>query len=395
VSGNEEQRSRDATDVAAAPERITRRRFVGRSGAAALTIGGIGSFAGVARAMVGSDRGEVVVLTWGDPNDAKLKGDAFKKLTGITLKMIPGVNSEDFYNKVVASGLGTYDIVISNVGFVPLYIKRKLIEPLDLRKFPAARELYPRFRTDMHFPNLKAPNLAWAFPRQWGAYCMTYSLIADDYHPTTKPISWRELWKAPKGKVTLDGSSVVNLALGGRMIGLPWSKVFAMNGANLDKVVQLLRQLKPFLITTSTQAQVDNFITQRTDIAFNFSLGFGATVNRKAGKAVARSLVPKEGVVGALDGIMLLKKAPNRANALKYINFEGGKQAQLIMWDEYQGPTANRAATNAIIKRGGLQRQLILSQGGNRPDVAAKMVQTRNPVYSDAWNTAWDHVIAP
>jgi spermidine/putrescine transport system substrate-binding protein len=394
VSGNGEQGERDAGVVAAGPERISRRQFIGRSGGVALTIGGIGSFAGIARAMVGTDRGEVIVLTWGDPKDAQLQGKALKQLTGITLKMIPGQNSEDFYTKVIAGGRGTYDVVITNVGFIPLYVKRKLIEPLDLRTFPAARELYPRFRTDMRFPNLKAPNVAWAFPRQWGAYCMTYSLIAGDYHPTTKPISWRELWRAPKGKVTLDGSSVVNLALAGRMLGLPWKKVFSMHGKTLDKAVELLRELKPFLITTSTQAQVDNFITERTDIAFNFGLGFGATVNRKAGKRVARSVVPREGVVGALDGVMLLKGAPNRANALKYINFEGGKRAQLIMWGEYQAPTANRAATEAIMKRGGVQRQLIVSQRGNRPDIAAKMVQTRNPDYADEWNTAWDHVLA-
>jgi spermidine/putrescine transport system substrate-binding protein len=377
------------------PGGTSRRQFIGKSGAVLLTVGGIGSFASAARALstTNADEGEVVVLTWGDPNDAKLKGAAFKKLTGITLKMVPGQNSEDFYNKVVAGGLGTYDIVISNVGFISLYIKRNLIEPLDLNQFPASKELYPRFRADTRFPNLKAPNVAWGFPRLWGAYCMTYSLI-DTYRPTTKPISWQELWKAPNGKVTLGGSSVVNLATAGRMLGLPWKDVFAMKGNTLSKAVDLLRKLKPFLITTSTQAQIDNFIKKRTDIMLNFGLGFGATVNRKAGKPVARSVVPREGVLGALDGIMLLKDAPNRDNALKYINFEGGKQAALIMWDEYQGPTANRAATEAIIRRGGKQRQLLLDQRGNRADICAAMIQSRNPDHPEEWNSAWDHVLA-
>jgi hypothetical protein len=66
----------------------------------------------------------------------------------------------------------------------------------------------------------------------------------------------------------------------------------------------------------------------------------------------------------------------------------------VILWDEYHGPTANRAATEAIIARGGTDRTSIVAQQGNKPLVAAAMHQTRDPDYADAWNTAWDHVIA-
>jgi spermidine/putrescine-binding protein len=194
--------------------------------------------------------------------------------------------------------------------------------------------------------------------------------------------------------VTLDGSPFVNLAVAGRMVGLSWEDVFSMSGANLQRAVDLLRELKPFLITNSTQGQIQNFINGRTDVALNFGLGFGGRVNEKAGETVARSVIPKEGIVGALDGIMLMREAPNRGNALRYINFEGGKEAQLIMWDEYQGPTANRAATEAIIARGGAQRASMLAQQGDNPEIAAAMIQTRQPDHADEWNTAWDHVIA-
>lgn len=378
------------------PRRLTRRTFIGRSGGVVLAIGGIGGFASAARAGVASSQresGEVVVLTWGDPNAARLRAEAFKEETGIALKMVPGTGDADFFNKIRAGGLGTYDVVISNVGFVPLYAKAGLIESLDLRQFPAAKELYPQFRTDLRFPNLKAPNVAWAFPRQWGAYSMTYSLI-DKYRPTTRPISWQELWKAPQGKVMLDGFYVTNLALAGRMLGIPWKDVFSIRGATLERAVDRLRELKPFLEATAQQSAIDAFRTKRTDVGMIFGLGFASTVNRKVGKTIARSVIPKEGVLGALDGIMLLKRAPNRRNALKFINFEGGKRVQLLMWDLYRGPTANRAATEAIIGRGGLQRKLLLAQQGDQPDIAAAMIQLRNPDYPDAWNRAWDHVLA-
>jgi spermidine/putrescine transport system substrate-binding protein len=333
-----------------------------------------------------------VVITWGDPKKAKLLGDAFKQETGISLRLIPGDNSSDFYNKIKAGGPGQYDVVISNVGFVPLYEKAGLVEVLNLDDFPAADELYPAFRTDMRFNYLKASNRSLAFPNQWGAYGMTYSTI-DTFKPK-QPISWEELWRAPKGKVMLSSYYVNDLAIAGRIDGLSWNEVFAMNGPALDKAKQRLRNLKPFLDPDSTEDQINDFVTKTVDVGLVFSLGFGTTVNRKAGSAVVKSVVPAEGVFGALDGQMLLKGASNRANALKWINFCGGKRAQMIFWDLYRGPTANRAATEAIIAKGGLDKEDMKAQQGDRPDIAAAMAQQRDPDHSEEWNKAWDEVLA-
>jgi len=371
--------------------KLTRRQFVAKSATAALGIGLGASLAGCQSAT--SNKGEVVVITWGDPQKAKLLGDAFKQETGITLRLIPGANSNDFYNKIVAGGLGVYDVVITNVGYIPPYEKAGLIETLNLNDFSAADELYPAFRTDMRFQYLKAPNQSLAFPNQWGAYGMTYSTTATLKQPG-EPDSWEELWRAPKGKVMLSSYYVDNFAIAGRMTGLSWDQVFAMDGPALDKAKQLLIELKPFQMPTSTDSQINDFVTNTVDVGLVYSLGFDTTVNRKAGSVVAKSVVPSEGVFGALDGQMLLKGAPNRANALKWINFCGGKQAQLIFWDLYRGPTANQAATEAIIARGGLDAEDMKAQQGDQPEKCAAMVQQRQPDHSDLWNLAWDKVLA-
>src|SRR5215470_8130868 len=340
---------------------LTRRQFIKKSGAAAVAASSglmvAGSLAGCGGQSSG--KGVVNVLTWGDPQKAKLMGTAFKEETGITLNMVPGLNDADFWNKVRYGGKGTYDTVVTNIGYIPLYKQAGLIEILDLNSFPAADELYPQYRTDRRFPYLVAPDRALCFPDQWGLYGMTYSTITP--FKVTKPYSWEELWKAPKGAVMLDGAPVVNMAVAARMSGIPWERVFSIRGAELDVVVQRLRQLKPFQIPTSTNAKIDDFRTKVTDVGVVFSLGFGNQV----GDNIAQSVVPVEGAVGALDGQVLLKDAPNRANALKWINFLGSKRAQVIFWDLYQGPTVNKAATDDIIARGGSQAALIKAQGGN------------------------------
>jgi spermidine/putrescine transport system substrate-binding protein len=381
---------------------LTRRRFLEKSGGVALAAGGTGSLiaacggserSATPPAPIGSRRraGEVIVITWGGADKAKQIGDAFKQTTGVSTKFIPGENDADFFYKIKSSP-GQYDVVISNIGFVPRYEHAGLIETLTVSDFPVAREIYPEFLTDERYNYVKGGGKVLCMPHQWGAYCMTYA--TDVPFKPTQPFTWRDLWRVPKGKVMLDGYSVSNLALAGRMTGLPWDQVFSMKGDQLTTAASLLKQLKPFALATADSVAINNFRTKRTYIGVVFSLGFASTVNRKVRRTVANSVIPKEGVLGALDGVMLLKGAHNRDNALEFINFEAGQKAQTIFWDLYRGPTANRLTTEAIIARGGLDATLIKAQQGNRPDIAADLVQLRDPDDLEAWTAAWDHVIA-
>lgn len=374
--------------VSALPERdsmITRRQFLRTSGTAAIAAGS-GLMAGCSQSP--GKAGVVNVLTWGDPNKAKLMGEAFKEETGITLKMVPGLDDADFWNKIRYGGIGTYDTVVTNIGYLPLYQKAGYVEVLHLNDFSSAGELYPQYRTDMRFPYLLSPDKAYCFPDQWGLYGMTFSKISS--FKVTAPYSWGALWKAPKGTVMLDGAPTVNMAVAARMAGIPWDRVFSINAHELDIVVQRLRQLKPFQIPSSTDGKINDFRTKVSDVGLVYSLGFGEQI----GKNIAESVVPVEGALGALDGQILLKNAPNRANALKWINFLGGKRAQLIFWDLYQGPTVNKAATDAIIAKGGAQAASIIAQGGNKPELCATMTELRQADNPSAWNLAWDRVLA-
>jgi spermidine/putrescine transport system substrate-binding protein len=379
---------------------FTRREFLSKSGTAGLAVaagamvacGSSGTKKTAATGSKARGSGEVVVISWGDPQKVDLLSAAFKQETGINLRYIPGDNDNDFYTKVKAGGGDQYDVVVCNVGYAPLYEKAGLTEVLDLTQFPAHKELYPEFRTDRRFQYLKGPDKSLVFPNTWGVYALTYSTTAP-FQPK-QPVSWEELWKAPKGKVVLNGNYVTNVAMAGRLQGLSWDDAFKMEGPTLDKAVQRLRDLKPFLVLPSEQAVIDGIRTGSIDIGMHFGIGFADTIKAKVGKDIAKSVIPTEGTIGALDGQVLLKGARNRENALKFINFLGGKRAQLIQWDLYKTPTANRVATEAILARGGADAASLKSQHGDEPSIAAAMSQIRQPANPDAWNKAWDHVLA-
>lgn len=235
-------------------------------------------------------------------------------------------------------------MVISNVGYVPKYVKAGLIEQIEVGKLPHARQIYSRFWTDPRWKRWYLTgdrSRVWAVPHQWGVYSMTFR--TDVVHPGS-PISWRELWKVPRGKVESDNTPTQLLAIAGRLNGVPWNRVLSMQGKELDDAVALLRRLRPITLPTSSSQKINNLRTKTAYIGQTYSLGFAHLVNTQVGHPIVKSVIPAEGTFGALDGAMLLKGAPNRANALKYIDFEASATSQNIYWRLYQSPrpTASR-----------------------------------------------------
>jgi spermidine/putrescine transport system substrate-binding protein len=377
---------------------LTRRRFIGKSGGAALAVGGLGSFiAACGGGGGGSSKGsdEVVVLTWGDPAFDKKLAAEFKRETGLKLVNIPGENSADFFNKVSVGGSKQYDVVISNVGFIPKYVKQGLIEPLNLADFPASKEIYSGFLTDPRWKQwylVEPGKKLWAMPHQWGLYTMTYR--SDVVHPSDDPPSWEEMWRAPKGKAQSNNAPNNLLAIAGKLNGLSWDQAVQMSGQDLDNAVKRMRALKPFQLPTSSDIAAKNFWTKQSLVGHTFGLSFADLVNAKAKKDVATSVVPKEGTLGALDGAMLLKGAKNRDNAIKYINFEASSKSQNLYWTAYQSPTANQVTTEAVLSRGDKDSDLMQSMGGDKAELAAAMIQQQDPPDVAAWTHAWDQVLA-
>jgi spermidine/putrescine transport system substrate-binding protein len=326
--------------------------------------------------------GEVVVLSWGGPEFTDKVGNAFKAKTGVSLRMVSAGGDSEFLSKVKSGGGDEYDVVITNVGFV---------ETLDLRDFKSTSEISPEFINDPRFGYLLGKGKSLAFPNQWGAYGLTFNPAK-----FTMPsgASWNSLWDAPKGSVILDGFYVTNIAMAGRASGLSWGESFDMSGDTLKKAVQLLKDLKPFLLATSDPLVIDAYLTEKVVAGMVFSLGLAGTVNRQAKKNLLQTVVPTEGVIGALDGQMIVKGARNRENAKLFIDFLGSSEGQLIMWDLFHSPTSNKKAMESILSRGGLDADLLRSQQGDSPKAAAALTQLKSPTHAAEWNLAWDEVLA-
>src|SRR5262245_48822555 len=212
-------RGRGPSKSKVAKEGISRRAFVAGS-AGALAVGGITTFARSSRA----DNGEVVVMAWTNYVDPEIQ-KRFTAKTGIAIRGIPADSDQDMFTKVSAGGGDQYDIVFANAGFCPTYHKADLTEPIDLNEVPAAKNLWPIFRTNTDFPYILAADKALLYPSMWASFGICWN---SELFKVPPPYSWKSLWDAPKGKVIVQGAGDDFLAIAGLALGFPQAEIYSM-----------------------------------------------------------------------------------------------------------------------------------------------------------------------
>jgi spermidine/putrescine transport system substrate-binding protein len=372
--------------------RISRRSFVGRATGAAVAISGLSSFLAPRRA-ASQASDTVVVMAWENYVHAEIQ-KRFKEATGITIRGVAADSDQNMFTKLKAGGGEQYDIVFANAGFCPFYHEAGLIEPLDLKQIPAAKDLWPIFRTNTTFPYILAPDQALLYPSMWASFGICWNV---DSFKVPPPYSWKSLWDAPKGKVILQGAGDDFISLAGLALGVPRSEIYAMTGPTLKKAADYLRQLKPFQISASSDlVTADAIRTGKAVVGQATSLGLAYRINEKAGKHVADIQMPSEGALGWVDGPQLVKGAKNRENALKFIDFlMGDASMQDWLWDYNVFGMASQTTSERILKTGAkLNAPVYEALGGGKPELATNMVFQGPSRHPEEWTAAYDAVLA-
>jgi spermidine/putrescine transport system substrate-binding protein len=375
---------------------LNRRTFIGRSAGVALSVGGVSSAFIAACGGSGSSGGEVNVLSWisyVDPTVKKLWREANPD---ITFNGVAAESDQDMFTKIKAGGGAQYDIVFGNCGWSPTYYKNKLIDVIDLTQFSKYKALYPEFREDTDLPYVKGTNKTLMYPNMWASLSMTWNTTVP-FQPAA-PYSWTQMWDdaIPSNHVQLMGSGDDFLAMTGLSLGVPKEDVYAMKGAQLNAAVERLRELKPFQINPNVNAQFRQAISsEKAWIGYTSDLSAGPLINKEAGKDIAKSVVPKEGTLGWVDGPQLVAGAKNKDNALKFLDFWGSDQKLLdYLWDAYRFAQCNEQQVNKIIDAGGEDAEFLIGIQGNKPQLAEQITFQRPPDDPAAWAAAYDKVSA-
>ncbi len=285
--------------------RMTRRRFARLGLAAAAT-------AGAARVLPAHAGGELRMLTWeGYADDPWVK--AFEKETGAAVRVAYTGSVDEMFAKMQGSGGADFDVLAFDTSSFKRYLEQKLIQPLDLAKLPARKNLLPAFR---HVDAIVADGKTYGVPFAWGSLPLIYDEAA---FPEGAPDSWTVMWdpRYAQQMIVLDdaNNNIVNTAL---MLG--YKDPFTLTDDQFTEIKNRLIEQKKLVLTYYTGFEDGVNIFSQGGVKLMFSMG-ERQVGMLREKGIKAALtIPKEGAVGWLDCWVVSVGAKEVELAHKWIN---------------------------------------------------------------------------
>jgi len=282
--------------------------------------------------------GEINLLTWEGYADASFV-TKFEQDTGCKVNATYVGSNDDFAPKLIAGG-GVYDLITPSIDTTKLMIDMDFVEPLELDKIPAWKDIYPQFTA---LDGLNKDGVPYGVPYAWGAIVLMYKTDAF----TTPPTSIADLWNPDlKGKIAIwdDKSS---LYLAARKDGD--MNIYTLSDDQLAKAQKALLEQKPLVRKYwATAGELVDLYKSGEVVISNTWAGNQSGILKREGVDVTE-FVPKEGAEGWLDAWMVVKGTPNKECAYKFINMQISEQGQCGVANVNNYSAANPVAAKACM----------------------------------------------
>ena len=260
--------------------------------------------------------GKVFVSTWGfnldliDKNITK----PFKAQYGIDIVRELGNNSTRFTKLEIQKKNPVIDVVHFAEYYAALAKVKGLIEPIDVSKLKNYDKIYDFAKDPIG-----------------GNYAIAYSIFSYGIVYRTDKIkepitSWKDLWRDDlKGRIALPDITITYGPSFMILMNELWGG--SKDDPNLDVAFTKIEELKPNIVT---------FYKRSSELINLFKMGevWAAPVARFSwGRFLATGLplewvVPKEGMLGFMSTVSIVKGAKHKDEAYKYIDFILSKEVQ-------------------------------------------------------------------
>lgn len=281
-----------------------------------------------------SDNGQVIVYNWGEYIDPEVI-DMFEEETGIEVIYDEFETNEIMYPKV-ETGATEYDVVCPSDYMIQKMIENDLLAELNFDNIPNAKNI-----GEQYYEQSKEfdPENKYSVPYCFGTVGILYNKTMVD-----EPIdSWDVLWdKKYENNILMQDSVRDAFMVALKKLG------YSMNSTNekeLEEAKDSLIEQKPL-----TQAYVidqvrDKMIGDEAAIGVIYS---GEAIYTQRENPNLEYVIPKEGTNVWIDSWCILKNAPNKENAEKFINFLCRPDIALMNFDYITYSTPNDEARKLI-----------------------------------------------
>jgi spermidine/putrescine transport system substrate-binding protein len=234
--------------------------------------------------------------------------EKFEKETGITVNYSSYDTNEIMYAKLRANKNVGYDVIEPSSYYVDRMRHQDMLEPLDRSKLSEFKNLDPQF------VNLKYdPHSIYSIPFIWGA---TGIFTNKHYFSPNEIRSWSDLFNnkyANQLMILDEPREAFSMAL--LMAGY---SINDKNPQHIQEAYQKLRALMPNIRLFNTDAVASILIDEDASIGIAWN---GDLFRAKTENGQLSFIYPKEGFEIWVDNFCILKNAPHKENAYKFLNF--------------------------------------------------------------------------
>lgn len=235
--------------------------------------------------------------------------DKFQAESGVTVTMDTFDSNESMLAALKAGKIGQYDVAVPGDYMVKILGTEGLLDTFAPEEIPNFGNIAPQWLDVPFDPGRKS-----SIPYQWGS--TGFSVNRDVYQGDISSLSI--LFDPPaelQGKINVLDSQGEVLALGSIYLGIPQC---SQDREQLKALNDMLINAKQHWASFGSDTAKDVLVSGDAAAGMIYN-GFSAKA--RAEGANVEYAFPKEGYVLWMDNMVLLKDAPNRDSALKFMNF--------------------------------------------------------------------------
>jgi spermidine/putrescine transport system substrate-binding protein len=235
--------------------------------------------------------------------------DKFEAETGINVTIDTYDSNEAMLAALKAGKLGQYDVAVPADFMVGIMANDGMLDSFAPEEIPNLGNIEPQWM-DVPFDAGRTHSI----PYQWGS--TSFSVNRDVYQGDISSLA--TIFAPPpelQGKINVLDSQNEVLILGSLYLGIPQC---TQDRDQLRALNDMLLAAKPYWASFGSDIAKDVLVSGDAAAGMIYN-GFSAKA--RAEGANVEYVYPTEGHVVWMDNVVLLKDAPNRDNALKFMNF--------------------------------------------------------------------------
>lgn len=279
--------------------------------------------------------GQVIVYNWGeyiDPETIRM----FEEESGIKVIYDEFETNESMYPKV-ESGAVAYDIACPSDYMISRMIQNGMLSEINYDHIPNAKKNIGA----QYYEQARGfdPENKYAIPYCWGTVGILYNQTMVE-EPITR---WAQLWDEKYADNILMQDSVRDAFMVAEKLN--GDSMNTLDPGELEAAKELLIKQKPLVQAYVVDQVRDKMIGGEAAIGVIYS---GEAIYTQKENPDLVYVIPEEGTNVWIDSWVILKNAPNKENAEKFIDFMCREDIALMNFDYITYSTPNVAARELI-----------------------------------------------